>query len=58
MGKPPKLRVIKPLALMSCPKCGREMCVLGIEPESAVRDLYTFECEKCGVIEVRGVRVK
>ena len=28
---------------MSCPKCGREMCVLGIEPESPTRDLYTVE---------------
>jgi DNA-directed RNA polymerase subunit M/transcription elongation factor TFIIS len=42
-----------------CPKCNRgEMCLRGIETESDVRDLYTFECDRCGAIEVRGVRVK
>ena len=29
-----------------------------MEAESAIRDLYTFECTKCGRIEVRGVKVK
>jgi len=27
------------------------------EPENSKRDLYTFECEKCDRVEVRGVRV-
>jgi predicted RNA-binding Zn-ribbon protein involved in translation (DUF1610 family) len=44
-------------ALIVCPKCGREMRLLGIESESARRDLVTFECEECEHIEVRGVRV-
>jgi predicted nucleic acid-binding Zn ribbon protein len=44
-------------SLIVCPKCGREMRLLGIEPESPVRDLFTFECEECELIEVRGVRV-
>ena len=56
MAKPTKPR-IKPL--MTCPKCNRgEMFLRGIEPESPTRDLYTFECDKCGALEVRGVRVK
>jgi hypothetical protein len=33
------------------------MCLYGIEAEGAVRDLYTFECSACDLIEVRGVRV-
>jgi hypothetical protein len=44
---------------MTCPKCKRgEMCLRGIEAESEIRDLFTFECDKCGALEVRGVRVK
>jgi DNA-directed RNA polymerase subunit M/transcription elongation factor TFIIS len=54
MRKPTKLRAVK--SLLFCPKC--EMLLLGIEPESATRDLYTFQCDKCGGLEVRGVRVK
>lgn len=47
---------IKPL--MTCPNCQRgEMRLFGIEPESDIRDLYTFECDQCGALEVRGVRV-
>jgi hypothetical protein len=46
---------IKPL--LSCPKCGLEMRVLGIESENAKRDIYTFECDRCDTLEVRGVRV-
>jgi hypothetical protein len=30
---------------------------VGIEPESDVRDLFTFECSSCGQLEVRGVLV-
>ena len=46
---------IKPL--LSCQKCGREMRILGIEPEGPKRDIYTFECESCDALEVRGVRL-
>ena len=34
-----------------------EMRLLGIETESATRELYTFECTKCGALEVRGVKI-
>jgi predicted RNA-binding Zn-ribbon protein involved in translation (DUF1610 family) len=44
-------------SLIVCPKCGREMRLIGIEPESPQRDLFTFECEECAHIEVRGIRV-
>src|SRR5262249_51428446 len=44
-------------ALLFCPNCNVEMCLFGIEAESAARDLYTFECSAGDVIEVRGVRV-
>ena len=45
--------------LVSCPKCNHgEMFLRGIESESDTRDLYTFECDKCGAVEVRGVRVR
>jgi hypothetical protein len=48
---------VKPLLI--CPKRKRgEMCLFGIEPESDIRDVYTFECDECGALEVRGVRVK
>jgi hypothetical protein len=44
-------------ALLLCPNCNVEMCLFGIEADSAARDLYTFECSGCGGLEVRGVRV-
>lgn len=34
------------------------MRLLGIEAENADRELYTFECEHCGILEARGVRLK
>jgi hypothetical protein len=40
------------------PKCQLELRLVGTETESASRDLYTFECTKCGNLEVRGVKVK
>jgi hypothetical protein len=46
---------IKPLIL--CPDCEIEMRLFGIEGESAIRDVYSFECTKCGRIEGRGVLV-
>ena len=47
---------IEPLFL--CPRCNIEMCLFGIEVESAKRDLFTFECIDCGAVEVRGVKVR
>jgi hypothetical protein len=34
------------------------MRLFGIEAESPKRDLFTFECDKCGHLEVRDVRVR
>jgi hypothetical protein len=45
-------------SLLLCPTCSREMRLFGIEPEGEKRDLYTFECEHCDRVEVRGVRIK
>ena len=41
--------------LILCSICKLEMRLFGIEAESAVRDLYTFECQNCGRVEARGV---
>jgi uncharacterized protein YbaR (Trm112 family) len=46
------------LALVGCPLCKREMVLFGIESEADKRELYTFECEDCSHLEVRGVRLK
>ena len=43
-------------SLLSCPQCRREMRLYGIEAEDSKRELYTFECEGCRRVEVRGVR--
>ena len=43
--------------LLLCPKCKLEMMLRGTETESAIRDLYTFQCAMCGKLEVRGVLV-
>lgn len=45
-------------SLLTCPKCKLEMRPLGVETESTTRELYSFECTKCGALEVRGVKVK
>jgi hypothetical protein len=45
-------------ALLLCPNCNVEMRLYGIEAESDMRDLFTFECNACDLLEVRGVRVK
>jgi len=42
-------------SLILCPDCKVEMRLIGIEPETDIRDLFTFECDKCGRLEVRGV---
>ena len=52
----PSKELIKPLLL--CPNCNVEMSLFGIEAESDVRDVYTFECRACDGLEVRGVRVR
>jgi hypothetical protein len=44
--------------LLICPRCGLEMALLGVESETQTRDLYTFECDACGGLEVRGVRAR
>ena len=41
------------ISLIVCPKCNLELRLVGIEPESEVRDLFTFECPKCGYVETR-----
>jgi hypothetical protein len=57
--KHPMARRPEPVkSLLTCPKCKLELRLLGIETESTSRDLYTFECSKCGSLEVRGVKVK
>ena len=44
-------------ALLLCPNCNVEKCLFGIEAEGPARELYTFECSACDLLEVRGVRV-
>lgn len=46
---------VKPLIV--CADCRTELRLFGIEHESGVRDLYTFECPRCGRLKVRGVLV-
>jgi hypothetical protein len=53
MSRPDRLTV-QPLIV--CPKCNLEMRLFGIEAETDVRDLFTFECN-CRALEVRGVLV-
>ena len=55
MNRADKTTITQPLIL--CPRCNLEMRLFGIEAESDVRDLYTFECGTCGQLEVRGVLV-
>jgi hypothetical protein len=43
--------------LMLCPDCKVEMRLFGIEAESPIRDLFSFECTTCGRIEARGFLV-
>jgi hypothetical protein len=45
-------------SLLTCRKCKLELRLFGIEAETVERDLYSFECTKCGILEVRGVKVK
>jgi hypothetical protein len=44
-------------SLMRCPDCNREMRLFGTESAGTARELYTFECDQCGRLEVRGVRL-
>lgn len=48
---------IVPEPLIRCPKCNREMRLFGVEHETEVRDLYSFECVNCNVLAVRRVTV-
>jgi hypothetical protein len=55
----PKTATKEPIkVLLLCPNCNAQMRLFGIEAESDVRDLYTYECSACDVLEVWGVRVK
>jgi len=45
-------------SLLLCPNCNHDMLLFGVEPEGPKGDLYTFECDKCGRIEIRGVRIR
>ena len=57
--KHPMARRKKPVkSLLTCPKCKLELRLLGVETESASRDLYTFECSECGKLEARSVLVR
>jgi predicted nucleic acid-binding Zn ribbon protein len=38
----------------SCPKCGKNMRLLGIEAAGDQSDLFTFECTDCGHLEAVG----
>jgi transcription elongation factor Elf1 len=59
IGCAPPTTPPEPLASrVICPKCKREMALVGIESEHENRELYTFECEDCELLEVRGVRIK
>ncbi len=44
--------------LLNCPLCSLEMRLYGIEAENAGRELFTFECEACRSVEVRGARLR
>src|SRR5689334_15492962 len=58
-GQPMTNSSDEPIAyLLHCPKCNSEMRLIGTEWETEVRDLYTFECTKCGQVEVRVVIVQ
>ncbi len=43
--------------LILCPHCKLELFLVGTEPESPGRDVFTFECPKCHGVEARGVAV-
>jgi hypothetical protein len=44
-----------PQPLILCPRCKLEMRLLGIEPYNSGLELFTFECTRCGHLEVRTV---
>jgi hypothetical protein len=45
----PKMEIVAEghASLIACPKCRREMRLMGVERESPQRDLFTFECDEC-----------
>jgi hypothetical protein len=54
---PPKPKDAAP-SLLLCSNCNDEMLLFGVEPDGPKRDTYTFECDKCDRIEVRGVPIR
>jgi hypothetical protein len=47
----------KTTVVLDCAKCKLEMCLVGIKTEDSDRELYTFECSKCGEVEARPNRL-
>jgi predicted RNA-binding Zn-ribbon protein involved in translation (DUF1610 family) len=45
--------ITEPEPLLLCGKCKVETRLFGIEPYGPERELYTFECPKCGHLEIR-----
>ena len=39
------------IARPTCPKCGTNMRLFGIEPERPGHELHSFECPKCKHIQ-------
>jgi hypothetical protein len=48
----------KPEPLMVCPTCKVEMRLFGIEADVPNRDLFTFECNECGLVEAQSAAVR
>jgi hypothetical protein len=40
---------------VTCPKCGKEMAMLGIEQQGQVRIVYTFACQPCDALDIREI---
>jgi hypothetical protein len=43
--------------LLDCMICKLEMRLVGIESDDSDRDLFTFECSKCGRVETSSARL-
>ena len=50
----PELKGIK----VTCPKCGEQMAMFGIEQQGQVRIVYTFECEACDALDTREIEAQ
>ena len=42
--------------LILCPDCRTEMHLFAIEPETEIRDIYTFRCDNCQRLEFRSLQ--